>query len=176
MSKCMVCGKEFSGWPNAKYCPECRIEHRRKAEREHVARKLACKSIVIGKTRGRCQRCGAEFVYSSGTQKYCPDCAKARKKPEQKPCSVCGQLFSPRTKRQRYCSKNCAKKAAAKRVLAAYHRLHPRPMRVCPVCGKKFVDSEHHYNKYCSPECRIIARRQKQARLKTKKLRRSSII
>lgn len=78
-------------------------------------------------------------------------------------CPVCGRFFAPRTKRQKYCSKECSKKAAAERVLQAYHDSHPRPKRVCPVCGREFVNGEHHYEKYCSPECRAIGRRQKMA-------------
>ena len=73
---CIVCGATFIGGPSAKCCPDCRIERRRENDRRHKARKRAGKSIILGQTVGRCEKCGKEFVYTAGIQKYCPDCSK----------------------------------------------------------------------------------------------------
>lgn len=251
---CCQCGKEFLGGPSARYCPECRIERRREANRRCKVRQREGRAIVLGETIGYCAKCGKEFVYTGAKQKYCSGCSKEaireadRKRGRgwlaravkkygrqyaddrnavrrvgrevcvdcgapleaghagnkkycpsckllhkeyvqhstdrkragrqvneefeewktdrikgQTKCPVCGRFFVPQTKRQKYCSKECTKRAAAKRALEAYHKSHPRPVRICPICGRKFLNGEHHYEKYCSPECRSIGRRQKMA-------------
>ncbi|MEQ2868675.1 hypothetical protein AAAV92_07365 [Selenomonas noxia] len=73
---CMICGAKYSGGPAALYCPTCRMERVKESNRKHRARKRAGKSIVLGETKGRCEVCGNEFVYSSAMQKYCTDCAE----------------------------------------------------------------------------------------------------
>lgn len=72
---CTICGKHFLGGPSARFCPECRQEKKKEYQRVYRSRKRAGKSIVIGVTKGKCARCGKEFVYHSGLQKYCEDCA-----------------------------------------------------------------------------------------------------
>ena len=173
---CRLCGRTFMGDPHAWYCSDCRAERKRKRDR------------VIG--REKCVDCGAPLEPGhSPNQMLCKLCAGLHRqygqycsnskqagrleilsfdewKAEQAgkaQCPMCGRLFAPRTKRQKYCSKECSKKAATARVLQAYHDSHPRPKRVCPVCGREFVNGGHHYEKYCSPECRAIGRRRKMA-------------
>lgn len=73
---CIVCGATFLGGPSAKYCPDCRAARRRETDRQYKARKRAGKSIILGQTVGRCEKCGNEFIYSSGAQKYCRGCSK----------------------------------------------------------------------------------------------------
>lgn len=73
---CTICGKQFLGGPSARFCPECRQEKQKEYARAYKRRKRAGKSIVMGVTKGKCARCGKEFVYQSGLQKYCPDCAE----------------------------------------------------------------------------------------------------
>lgn len=73
---CIMCGATFLGGPNARYCPTCRIERRRETDRQHKARKRAGKSIILGQTVGRCEKCGKEFIYTAGAQKYCPECSE----------------------------------------------------------------------------------------------------
>lgn len=73
---CAICGKRFLGGPSSRFCPECRQEKKKEYQRTYRKRKRAGKSIVIGVTKGRCARCGKEFVYHGGLQKYCEDCAE----------------------------------------------------------------------------------------------------
>ena len=70
--KCIDCGIEFYGGPKSKRCNNCRIEARRKRDREHKKRGTARPLGSIDK----CQRCGAEYEVKSGLQKYCNDCAR----------------------------------------------------------------------------------------------------
>lgn len=73
---CTICGKHFLGGPSARFCPECRAEKKKEYSREYKIRKRAGKSIILGVTKGKCVRCGKEFIYHSGMQKYCEDCAE----------------------------------------------------------------------------------------------------
>ena len=73
---CRQCGRTFIGGPRAWYCPDCRKERKKKQDWEYGQRRRAGKCMVMGKTRGRCEVCGAEFVYGSARQKYCPSCAR----------------------------------------------------------------------------------------------------
>lgn len=72
---CRECGREFSGGPRAWYCPECRAERQRMQSREARERNLAGQTRHIG-SEDICIVCGKPYIVSSGTQHYCPDCAK----------------------------------------------------------------------------------------------------
>ena len=129
---CVTCGRVFPGYPKAKYCPECRIEARRKADRECRQRKAAGTVRPIGSV-DRCANCGKEYVVNSGLQRYCPECAEvvvpqnisahkaerrqndpsieqkrsARRKQKISACVVCGQPFPPEASRKNTCSDAC---------------------------------------------------------------------
>jgi hypothetical protein len=77
---------------------------------------------------------------------------------ELKRCEFCGRTFEPNRYRpdQKYCSNNCAQRAAdakkaAKRKAAAAAK--PRLTRKCDHCGKEFEPYRHN-NRFCSDECR----------------------
>lgn len=127
----------------------------------------------------RCRVCGKLFtpVYHSNQSvcsMRCYNLAKAgiclvnaEKKPakakrEPKPCAVCGTMFTPKNKVQKYCSDACARKAARgnqrryeQRRAATYKAKPPEERtKVCPVCGKTFI-AERESKVYCSNECLI---------------------
>lgn len=82
-------------------------------------------------------------------------------------CAVCGKALSGR--QERYCSKQCKKKAERKRALG--EQPDAKYTKVCPICGKEFVTEEKSRRKYCSDKCaeaqnrtiRIESKRKKRA-------------
>lgn len=72
---CRECGREFPGGPRAWYCPECRAERQKAQDREANARRKAGTTRKIG-SEDICTVCGKPYTVTSGTQLYCPDCAK----------------------------------------------------------------------------------------------------
>ena len=77
-----------------------------------------------------------------------------------KVCPECGRGFEPNPSRpkQKYCSRECAKRASerarGRRISAA--KLAARSGRVCPGCGKTFTP-KNNSGVYCSPQCRSKA-------------------
>ena len=69
---CEVCGKEFVGGRNARFCPECYKEHRRAKNREGYQRRKAGVKLEKFTTR-TCRECGAEF-YGYCSRLYCYEC------------------------------------------------------------------------------------------------------
>lgn len=70
---CRQCGITFNGGPRAWYCPDCRAERKKEANRR--AKKKGRPDRAIGST-DQCVVCGKDYVVKSARQKYCPDCAK----------------------------------------------------------------------------------------------------
>ena len=71
---CRRCGKKFIGGPRAWYCLECKSGRCKEQKLRYTQNKRAGKSIVIGKTIRKCERCGAEFIMMSARQRYCLKC------------------------------------------------------------------------------------------------------
>lgn len=70
---CRQCGTIFNGGPRAWYCPDCRLERRREADR-----RLAARGRVPLRPLGsidKCTVCGKDYIVNSSNQKYCPECA-----------------------------------------------------------------------------------------------------
>ena len=134
---CTVCGAHYMGYPRSKYCPDCRIKAKR--EREKKYKKAGAKRLLG--SIDICQKCGKEYVVTSGLQKYCPDCV-----PEAVKETI----------------------RAHKREMAKKYNRDVRPQRrkamkeglsVCAVCGKAFTAKSSMVT--CSPECaREYKRRQ----------------
>ena len=129
---CKECRIEFTGGPRASYCPECRKERQKKADRERKKRKTSARPIGSIDT---CEICGKEYIVSSGRQKYCKECAenavkekvrahkkiymqerreineerKKDRKENRKICLICGRAFQAETNTVT-CSKDCAEK------------------------------------------------------------------
>lgn len=76
---CENCGRTFTGGPRARYCPSCRIERRREAEREYRARKRAGHVTELGSII-HCEICGKEIEKTSGLRRFCPECGAAHLK------------------------------------------------------------------------------------------------
>jgi len=139
---CIVCGKKYI--PNGgrqKRCSTCGVEHNRLLERE----------------AGRIYRQKHRVVTQVGTI-------------QDRVCQVCGKIYSPTGRCQKYCSA-CKTKVQLetnvirKRLYRAEHRTLPNT-RQCDICGKKYrpFNSLH---KYCS-ECGI-EKRMEQSRLSARR-------
>lgn len=71
---CRECGATFQGGPRAWYCPECRAERKKIQTKEYKQRKKAGKTVPVGSLI-KCEICGKEIVKSSGSQRFCQECA-----------------------------------------------------------------------------------------------------
>lgn len=118
---CKQCGDSFMGGPRASYCPDCRLERRRAADRHH---KSAGSCRKLGQPYP-CQRCGQLYTLTGSLQRYCPDCAEiavkeavsARKRqrtvprqPRVRPsltCQICGQPIPEDRRTKATCSDAC---------------------------------------------------------------------
>ncbi|UVK58524.1 WhiB family transcription factor [Mycobacterium phage Jarcob] len=66
----------------------------------------------------------------------------------EKECLQCGEVFEPVTRRARFCSRKCKKRAA--------NALRSQPsLKICTQCGGEFMGT---YAKTCSNECRRAQR------------------
>lgn len=118
---CKQCGVGFLGGPRASYCPACRLERRRAADRRHKANGAARK---MGE-QYPCQRCGQLYTLTGGLQRYCPACAESAVKeavsahkrqrtaprpPRVRPaliCEVCGKPIPEGRRTKATCSDAC---------------------------------------------------------------------
>lgn len=126
---CCICGKQFEGRPDARYCSEeCRKEIARQKGRQYW-RTYKAASVVNEHTVKACKECGKSFItnFMASVREYCSDtCARRR--------------FKDDYKKQR---KEQLKKAFVKPVY--FSKIYMRDKGMCQICGK-LVD----YNK--SPE------------------------
>lgn len=134
---CTRCGAEYMGYPHSKYCPECQLQVRR--ERDRTRRKEG-KGRPLGST-DLCAACGKPYVVKSGTQRYCPDCAKT---------VVPETIRAHKREWMREHPEQAEHKAESR-----------RDRRVCAVCGKTFNSPLPTVT--CSPECAEIYRKSNQA-------------
>ncbi|AFO10185.1 WhiB [Mycobacterium phage Taj] len=66
----------------------------------------------------------------------------------EKECLQCGEVFEPVTRRARFCSQKCKKRAS--------NALRSQPsLKICTQCGGEFMGT---YAKTCSNECRRAQR------------------
>ena len=77
---CRQCGQFFLGGPRAWYCPKCRSERARDANKKFKERKRMGDVVPLGSII-ICPDCGKEFVKTGGNSTRCIDCAK--KTPER---------------------------------------------------------------------------------------------
>ena len=71
-----------------------------------------------------------------------------------KKCEVCGKLYEPKRKDQKYCSKQCKDKRRNKPKGLVY-------IKTCKHCGETFA-AKHHNEAYCSDECRKAVKKEYQ--------------
>lgn len=136
---CRACGRSFKGGPKAWYCPECRVRRVREAQ---LKIKLFGPKRPIGST-DTCERCGKPYVVTGGSQRFCPDC--------QRPHA----LEYDRMTSLHYYHEN------ADRINPIRAEKRRKGIAVCSVCGKEFT--AHTRQKYCSDECRKIARAERRS-------------
>lgn len=80
---------------------------------------------------------------------------------EKKKCLYCGEMFIPKTKRSRFCSKKCESHFYCYERARKNHTVQIGSMIICPVCGKEFAKRSGS-NRYCSEACNREATRKKQ--------------
>lgn len=124
---CRQCSKVFDGGPRAWYCPDCRAERQREANRRQREKGTV---RPLGST-DLCEVCGKPYIVKSARQRYCPDCAaeavkaadnaqgraymedyrKERIRHTDRFCKVCGAEIPPDSPEKYYCSDACRQKA-----------------------------------------------------------------
>lgn len=127
---CRQCGRDFPGGPRAWYCQDCRAVRKR----EQDAR---CKKHGAIRPIGsidQCVVCGADYVVSSGQQKYCAHCApeKVREADRKQGIQWYRENVTPSERKKQ-------------------QQASGAPIK-CAACGKPFVPRDA--SKTCSPECR----------------------
>lgn len=181
---CQRCGKEFVGYWNAQYCPNC-LEALKNVAVEPVPKnkKAEYKPTVV-KERV-CTVCGVRFL-GGPRAKYCPECRheirkqrdiEQKKRGARRPlgsidfCKACGKEYIVNSGLQKYCPECAAEQIRERdrergREYAAEQRKN-NPERVkewkrtkyaettCPVCGKNFVPA-HGKQITCSEQCKVI--------------------
>ncbi|MCM1530626.1 MAG: hypothetical protein NC093_11625 [Alistipes sp.] len=83
--KCEMCGTEFQSKSNrAKYCIYCRDKAQSARNKAYVEKKKSGTSVTIGSEQ-TCPICGKIYTVTSGSQKYCKDCAADRNRKKTPP-------------------------------------------------------------------------------------------
>lgn len=135
---CQECGAEFPGGPRAWYCPQCRAERRRAADRDYKRRGKAARPI--GST-DICAACGKQYTVMGGRQMYCPDCAPSVLRQKER-----------EHKREHY--------RQNREYYAAHKREVSMDAKICVVCGRPF--SGRGPSVTCSQECADAHRKAQQ--------------
>lgn len=119
--------------------------------------------LPVPPVRWACPACGREIWVKRhlvAAKKYCSrECmyaalrkdkppAKPRYTWPEKPCLRCGKEFRPKAKHAKYCSQECAIKAAHER-----NRRHSREPLACEGCGNLFVPRPGSAARFCSRAC-----------------------
>lgn len=138
---CRACGASFQGGPRAWYCPDCRAERAKAANRASKARARAGKTRKLGST-DICAVCGKPYTVDGPNQRYCPDCAQ----------DAVRQI--DRAQSRAWAEEHREDFLARKREQA-----HGR--KVCVVCGSQFYTGTTTVT--CSPACAEVLRAYRQA-------------
>lgn len=183
MRVCALCGKEYEGIGDTRYCPKCTAEQRKNVMRIRI-----------------CQDCGREFLGGPRARR-CADCAhnarnEASKRCRQNKsknkksvgsngiCEICGATFTRNSPRQKYCSPECAriglleyqrnrKKGDRKEPDNKIQRnVRNQRMKVCVYCGKQFwaKTAVQTCSAYCKKKQQILRKCQNELNVKQKRL------
>ncbi|CDN42067.1 hypothetical protein BN871_AT_00690 [Paenibacillus sp. P22] len=71
--ECTLCGTDFMGGHRAKFCPKCKSLMNAEYVRQHLNRAAKGLARRIGMTYS-CDRCDADFILKTATQKFCENC------------------------------------------------------------------------------------------------------
>jgi len=144
---CNQCGKEHECYPNARYCPECRVIR----QKERAQRMRLYGAMRPLGTKDNCTRCGAEYIVESGLQKYCPKC---RQEAYLEMDRIGGMKYYGANSDEINPKRNIRRieTRAEKQPIINTHRRKP-PKKSCEWCGNIFA---HHgtRSKTCSVECK----------------------
>lgn len=135
---CRACGRSFLGGPRAWYCPQCRVERRKRQSVAYKARKRAGLVREIGAT-DKCAICGAPYTVTGPNQHYCPECASDAVKAVD------------RTQGRAYYV------AHRETINPTRNAKRQKKERICPICGATY--QAYGKNSYCSEACRRKGRR-----------------
>lgn len=135
---CRACGRSFLGGPRAWYCPQCRLERRKKHSASYKARKKTGDVRELGSTDS-CAVCGAPYTVTGPNQRYCPACAPDAVKALD---SAQGMAYYAEHKDAINPLRNAKRRKGE---------------RICPICGAEY--QAHGKNSYCSEACRREGRR-----------------
>jgi hypothetical protein len=146
---CGHCGKPFT--PTKETHLFCSVECQRQA------------TAAINRIDATCWECGARFVQTARSQRYCLRCVqqdrsdrsernevKARLYKERKACEVCGEQFTAYRSTSRYCSKVCAGQASRDRVKQGLTGTLREV--ACEYCGTVFRQ-KNTSQRFCSRSC-----------------------
>lgn len=105
---CRQCGQFFLGGPRAWYCPKCRSERARDANKKFKERKRMGDVVPLGSII-ICPDCGKEFVKTGGNSTRCIDCAKKHLKEVDHAQSLAWNRLHPEKQKEskrKYATKN----------------------------------------------------------------------
>lgn len=148
---CRQCGAVFPGGPRAWYCPSCRADRQRDADRRS---KRTGPARPLGST-DTCKRCGGEYVVESGRQLYCKRCAEIAVRE------------TVRAHKIEYTAENRDRLNAHKQAMRT-------DRKVCVVCGSVFDADTPTVT--CSPSCAAKLRRQRQEESDIRRGKRKSAV
>lgn len=95
-----------------------------------------------------CRTCGKEF-YSINADDFCSVSCRKEVSGERY-CPICGTLFKPKSKQQKYCSGKCIKISVESRRLRKNGQDVDK--KQCRMCGKEF-DATADIQRQLCPEC-----------------------
>ena len=168
--ECGECGNKFAGSGRARYCsPACRVDGRRRSDREYMRRYLADpqrRAVFVAQQRARvASRRAKEGRGGEGRRKPRRTRQQAGRAAGRAPraaapvqsaeCRLCGGSFATYGGTYHAHCKRCA--AKADRIVARVRRVK------CGMCGKAFATT-HSTAKYCSDACRAEAIRRSRKR------------
>lgn len=137
---CMDCGKVVRMHIKSKRCTACQRLANMAADRESKRRQTAGKTRKIG-SLDICQRCGKEYTVTAGSQRYCPACAEAAWKENDR--EKAKAQMRENLKDEAYREQRNAKRRNVELQTA---------IRTCVICGKEFKPYSGR-SMACSPEC-----------------------
>jgi len=98
-----------------------------------------------------CDRCGADIAHLHGNARRCETCpTRLRITHPERPCDVCGTLYTPARRTAVCCSKTCRDRRLSRKYLAEKKAVEPP--RTCPGCNVEFK-AWRTDQKYCTSVC-----------------------
>lgn len=152
---CEICGDDYEGTANQKYCPICGKNPDRMRKRYERAQKKVCEHMgVYDEPKKKvCEYCKKEFS-TYGDSSFCSKECKKRYRIENATCTFChrnllslGIEYYSETGGARFCSEEC------KKSWYEYLKLHsntPVHEKTCPQCNQTFTGKN---TRFCSKKC-----------------------